>query len=479
MTEPISLDHLFPDRHSGESLALQLTRSFRAAIAGGILPASSRLLPSRELAKRLGVARNTITRVYEQLASEGYLEARIGSGTFIASDATPQYTLHIPSARSIPEPARRLARMVTGLDEIASTAGPLRIGSPDITQFPTRVWRRLALRFEFTSAEHLGYGQSSGLVSLREAISRHVTLFRGLAVNPEQVIVVEGAQSAFHLIALALADAGSTLAIEDPCYPLARAAFQSRGLDLRAVLVDEDGLVPEQLPSKATLCYVTPSHQFPLGGALPLSRRIALLAWARASDAYIIEDDYDGEFNAHPLPALASLDRDERVIYVGTFSKTLAPGLRLGYVVVPTHLIKTFQLARSISALGASLQQQEVLAEFMRNGYLVRHIRRLLAIYQRRRQALVDTLAQELPAGFAIGPTQTGLHVTVRGSSDFDDVRSAFSARDGQRWLPLSRLCLNRRDCNGFVLGFGAGPDDAIRPAAKGLAMSLRDSFLS
>jgi GntR family transcriptional regulator/MocR family aminotransferase len=358
------------------------------------------------------------------------------------------------------------------LDAVGSSLGPLRVGAPDFSAFPIRAWRRLQRENSLVGAD-LDYGQSSGLLELRQAISRHIAQFRGVVAEPDQIVVVEGTQSALHLIAFTLMRRGEKVAIEDPCYQLARAIFAAHGLVLHGVKVDDLGVRTSELPPQAALAYVTPSHQFPLGGAMPLLRRTELLAWARDASAYIIEDDYDSEFDAHPLPSLQSLDRGDRVIYVGTLSKTLAPGLRLGYVVAPRHLAPTFRFARAISSLGASGHLQKTIAEFILQGYFGRHVRRMTAIYARRRRILVDTLTPKLPRGFHIGPAQTGLHVAINGPSDFDDVRAANALATGNRVLPISLLCVTRTDCKGLLIGFSAGSDADLRHAASMLAASL------
>jgi GntR family transcriptional regulator/MocR family aminotransferase len=473
MREPIDLEALFPDRESGEPLGAQLVRRFRIAIERGFFPPASRLLPSRELAKRLGVSRNTVTSALDQLIAEGYLEARIGAGTFVTD------TLHAATARShetsheLPMGAATLAAVQETLESVGSSFGPLRLGAPDLSTFPMRVWQRLERENLARADPHLDYGQSSGLLELRQAISRHVAQFRGVVADPEHVIVVEGTQGALHLAAFVLTQCGNRVAIEDPCYQLARSIFSAHGLELHGVAVDDDGMRTGELPPDATLAYVTPSHQYPLGGAMPLSRRAELLEWARQRNAYVIEDDFDSEFCAHPLPALQSLDRDERVIYVGTFSKTLAPGLRLGYIIAPPHLAKTFRFARAVTSLGAAAHLQATTAAFITQGYFSRHIRKMTTLYERRRRTVVDVLAKTLPRGWRVGPAQTGLHLAIVGPIDFDDVHAANSLISGERVIPLSSLCVSRADCKGLVIGFSAGDDEAIANSARQLAASL------
>jgi GntR family transcriptional regulator/MocR family aminotransferase len=474
MREPIDLEALFPDRASGEPLGSQLVRRLRRAIESGFFPPATRLLPSRELATRLGIARNTVTSAFDQLVAEGYLESRVGDGTYVTETFRPARGRTPVAVRPLAARARAIAVLKRDLDALGTSEGPLRIGAPDLREFPVRTWQRLSRKHVAGAAEHLDYGRSSGVGALRAAISRHIAQYRGVVADPEQITIVEGAQAALHLIALVLAEPGDTVAIEDPCYGLARAAFTARGLRLHGVRVDDDGMRTSELPAAATCAYVTPSHQFPLGGALPLARRIELLGWARHGNAYIIEDDYDSEFDARPLPALQSLDRTERVIYVGTFSKTLAPGLRLGYVVAPPHLADLFRFARAVASLGASAQQQATLADFIAQGHFSRHIRRMAAIYQRRRNILVNALSDGLPPGFRIGPAQTGLHVAVTAPSGFDDVAAANALPRGHRALPISLLCVSRTDCRGLACGFSSAPDDALRRAAAALVATLQ-----
>ncbi|HZZ00561.1 MAG TPA: PLP-dependent aminotransferase family protein [Candidatus Baltobacteraceae bacterium] len=474
MKEPIDLEPLFPDRASGEALGAQLVRRLRRAIETGFFPPAVRLLPTRELAKRLGVARNTVAFAFDQLVAEGYLEARIGAGTFVSTSIGCVKARSASSQRALPRRAAALAAAKAELDRVGSSFGPLRAGVPDLTLFPFHAWQRLARKHLHATRAYLHYGESPGLRALREAISRHIAQFRGVVADPDQVVVVEGAQGAMHLIALALTQPGDAIAIEDPCYQHARAVFRTHRLALRAVPVDEMGMRTDELPQEAALAYVSPSHQFPLGVALPQARRIELLQWARRANAYVIEDDYDSEFDAHPLPSLQSLDRDGRVIYAGTFSKTLAPGLRLGYVVAPPHLADAFRTARDVVSLGASAQLQATLADFLGQGYFSRHVRRMVGVYERRRRIVVDALARNLPAEFRVGPAQTGLHVAVRGSRNFDDVAAADSMGPGRRCLPFSPMCVRRKDCKGLLVGFSSADEDAVAEAATALARQLR-----
>jgi GntR family transcriptional regulator / MocR family aminotransferase len=479
MREPLALEPLFPDRSSGENLAVQLARRLREGIEGGTLRAGTRLLGSRQLAKRLSLGRNTVALAFEQLTAEGYLDARKGAGTFVAAIAVPRRPKQSGAERAQraqPSRARRAAAS-RAYFAIATGSGPLRPGMPDLSRFPAAAWKRCARHALDVYDRDLGYAPASGVRALREAIATHVRQFRGVTALPEQVVIVEGAQAAIHLAATVLVSPGDDIVVEDPCYALARAAFEVQGLRLRAVPVDSQGIDSSRLPTAARLAFVTPTHQFPLGGALPIARRQELLAWAKRADAYIVEDDYDSEFTSktRPLPALQSLDREERVLYVGSFSKTLAPSIRLGYLIVPAHLAAAFRAARASTSLGVSLHLQETAARFIEQGYFARHIRRMNGVYERRRAILVDTLHSYLRQPFSLGPTQTGLHVALIAAPDFND-GDYEAATNGDRLVPLSQLCVERRDCRGFVLGFANGSDRAIQRCARALAETMNRS---
>lgn len=466
MKEPLVLEPLFPDRSTGEPLAVQLARRLREAIESGLLPRRTRLLGSRQLCKQLGLGRNTVALAFEQLTAEGYLETRPGAGTFVAAEATPRAPGHKESAPQIPSSPAKAGAALRRYFEIAAARGPLRPGMPDLARFPLRLWNSHARAAVDDLKNTLSYTPAYGLAALREAIANHVRQFRGVSAHAEQIVIVEGAQAAMHLAAIVLAAPGESIAIEDPCYALARAAFEARQLKPLAVPVDEHGIVIEKLPPAARFAFVTPTHQFPLGGTLPLVRRMALLAWATHCNAYVIEDDYDSEFNSktRPLPALQSLDHGERVIYIGSFSKTLAPGLRLGYLIVPPHLLGAFRAVRASTSLGVSNHLQTTAASFIAEGHLARHIRRMNAVYERRRAILTGALGALVDCGFSLGPHQTGLHVALTAPDGFDDAKFAHS--HNMQYLALSTLCIERRDCRGFIFGFTNGTDTEIERAA-------------
>ncbi|HTA39952.1 MAG TPA: PLP-dependent aminotransferase family protein, partial [Candidatus Acidoferrales bacterium] len=265
MREPIDLEPLFPDRSSGEALGAQFLRRLRGAVDSGFFPAGARLLPSRELARRLGIARNTVLSALEQLTAEGYLEARVGAGTFVTDALHKDRERSVAAPRPLPTSPGKLAAVKERLDAAGSTLGPLRVGAPDLSAFPLRVWQWLKRQNLAAADAFLDYGQPAGYARLQTAISRHIAQFRGVVADPEQVIVVEGTQGGLHLTAFVLMQCGDRVAMEDPGYQNATAVFAAHGLVLQGVPVDDDGIQTSLLPAQANLAYVTPSHQFPLG----------------------------------------------------------------------------------------------------------------------------------------------------------------------------------------------------------------------
>ena len=423
-----------------------------------------------------GLGRNTVALAFEQLVAEGYLESRTGRER--TSPPRPKSRWN-NAARDAARNLRRAqnAEALRAYIEMSAGGGPLRPGTPDLAMFPKHAWARCARKALSVYEGDLGYARAAGLRSLQDAIAGHCASFAASACGPNN-LVVEGAQAALHLIASVVARAGDPIVLEVPCYALARAAFEAYDLRLRPVPVDDEGLGVDSMPSDVRLAFVTPTHQYPLGGALTIARRNALLQWAVEREAYVIEDDYDSEFTlmTRPLPPLQCLDRDERVLYVGSFSKTLAPAVRVGYVVAPPHLSKAFTVARAVDGLGVGIHLQATLAEFIAQGHFARHIRRANAAYDRRRAILMEALRPALTLGFRLGPALTGLHLAFHAKRGFDDVAMA-RAVPGQRFVALSPLCIRRRDCHGFLLGFTNGSDNDIAAAAASLMRPLHSKL--
>ena len=451
-----------PSRGSRQLLRA-LHSQLRAAIVDGRLKPGLRLPPTREMAAIYRVSRNTVVAAYDLLLTEGYLTAQRGAGTFVAA-ALPRKR-DVKRAPIAPGTDRRLnAFWRTAAPLALSATGPapafdFRMGTPDIKAFPFEIWRRLygrALRALAKAPPRVENPQ--GRERVRVAISRHVSFTRAVACGPEDVVVTSGAQQAFDLLARVLVTPGrTTVAIENPGYPPARFALASAGARLAPVPVDSDGIVVSKLPRQARVICVTPSHQFPLGCVLSTERRVALLEFARRQGAVIIEDDYDGEFrfSGRPLDALQTLDRDESVFYVGTFSKSLFPAIRVGFIVAPPWARPALVAARQVAEGPHSIMSQEALADFIAEGHLTRHVRKMRRIYAERRATLLEGFAQ-LPWLEPV-PSAAGLHLAAftRPGVDAD----ALEARAGEQGVGIRSI---RRFYTGKAgrggLGFGLGP---------------------
>jgi GntR family transcriptional regulator/MocR family aminotransferase len=475
------------DAHSGVGLQRQIYGSIRRSILDGVVAPGTRLPASRALADDLDVSRTTTLLAYEQLLAEGYVTARRGSGTFVAQelpDDLPRLglprrtaaTRHPPLSRrglalaATPAPARRLP-------------GPpraFRIGVPALDLFPMRLWSQLAgRRLRAATLAQLDYGDPAGWPPLRDAIAHYIEAARGTRCAPEQVIIVAGAQRGVELVCQLLLDPGDAAWLEEPGYSGARSALVGAGARIVPVRVDKQGLDVEagvRLAPNARLVTVTPSHQFPLGVPMSLSRRLALLRWAGAARAWIVEDDYDSEFRygTRPVPCLHGLDADGRVIYVGTFSKSLFPALRLGFLIVPPDLRDRFAEARTASDLHPPVLDQVVLADFIAGGHFERHLHRMRAAYRERLDALSSAIQRLCGGALSLRPVGTGLHAVA----DLEDVGADSVAREasarGVELMPLSAYCMARRQsANALVLGFAAVRADAIAVGVEKLAAAI------
>lgn len=463
----------------GSRLA-SLHAALREAIASGRLAPGLRLPSSRELAAQVGVSRNTAVAAYELLASEGWLESRGAGGSFVAE--LPRAAVAVSDRASVAPWADSpwLRGEITPLPWAMPT-GPrpaLRFmtGTPDIASFPFDVLRRLQTRaLQGLARKPASYPRPQGLPALREAIAKHVSSSRAVACTADDIVITAGAQQAFDLIARVLVTPGQTLAaVEDPGYPPLRAALAAAGARLAPVPVDRDGLAVDALPAGARIVCVTPSHQFPLGVALSLARRRELLNWAAREQAVIVEDDYDGEFRftPRPLDALKTLDRDGRVFYVGTLSKSMLPALRLGFIVAPAWARAALVTARQALDFSSPALLQMAVADFIAEGHLLRHVRRMRGEYAERRRVLEHSLRQHLGARADVYPAIAGLHLAVALPVDCDELaRRAWDAGVGVE--PLSRYRLAAGGADGLVLGYGAIDAARIPEAVSRLAQVL------
>jgi len=352
-----------------------------------------------------------------------------------------------------------------------------RVGTPDLGLFPFESWRRLVSRELRPSAIRSGgYADPAGHAGLRAAIARHIGVSRSVHADADDIVVTQGAQQALDLIGRVLVEPGDCLAVEDPGYPPARQLFRSLGARIVGVPVDADGLDVSRLPAAARLVYVTPSHQFPLGTPMSLARRAALLAWAERHRAVVIEDDYDSEYrySDRPLEPLQSLDRAGRVVYVGTFSKTLLPLLRLGFLVAPASLRDALRAAKRLSDWAGDVIAQAALARFIDEGLLGRHLRRATKEYALRRELILDGIDRYLGGRLAPVPSAAGLHLCARPAAGSTVDIDAAVGRAREAGVNVGTLA-EYGDEAGLVLGYGAVRPDRIRPGLRRLAASLTD----
>lgn len=455
----------------------RIYRVLRAAILDGRLAVGDRVPATRDLAGQLGVARGTVTAAYDRLTAEGFLESRAGSGTYVADV-------------SVTGPARRRARRgaVRPLRIWDTDTGPgtprdrlihdLSIGLPDPALFPVEVWRRLvSTQLRRSRLEEATYG-GRGSFPLQREIARLLGLSRSVACAPEDVVVTAGAQQAIDLVARVLVAPRAVVAMEDPGYFAVRRLLDTHRATVVGVPVDDEGLVVEALPADARLVYVTPSHQFPTGVPMTMSRRVALLRWAAHHDAVIVEDDYDSEYRyAHqPVEPLQSLDRDGRVVYVGTFSKSLLPALRTGFLVPPRSLLPALREAKRVTCWEGDLTTQGALAAFLAEGHHAAHVRRATRVYRARRTRVLEGLAG-LDDVLRPVPSVAGLHVAARFRDERIDDRAVVrrAARRGVRLEALSEHHREQPALPGLAIGFGGIDEQAIPDAMSRLADAVSD----
>jgi GntR family transcriptional regulator / MocR family aminotransferase len=481
---PVAID---ADRE--EPLHRQVYRELARLILAGRLTAGSRLPSSRELARELGVARNTVLSALDQLTSEGYVEGRRGSGTYVATDLPDAPPLPIEgrpqrgSGRRFPPLAPRARALADGRHAPARLSGLLAPGVADPGEFPFELWARLlAKSWRRPSLALATGGAAGGLLSLRAAIADYLRLLRGVRCEAEQVIIVSGTRQGLDLTARLLIEPGETAWLEDPGYLGLRGPLAAAGAKLVPVPVDAEGLDLASAPRHPNPRFisVTPSHQYPLGMTMSLPRRLQLLERARQADAWIFEDDYDSEwrYRGRPLAALQGLDPDGRVIYAGSFSKVLFASLRIGYLVVPRQALDAFLSARATLDDQPSLIAQPALAAFLAEGHFAAYLRRQRRIY-RQRQELALAAARKHLAGLLDVPADPGgLHLAgylePALAKRMDDVTA--SRRAGEAGIavpPLSRYWIGRAPRQGLLLGYAAMPDAAIEPAFQRLARAL------
>jgi GntR family transcriptional regulator/MocR family aminotransferase len=492
VTNPLqgALPTLAVDRNAATPLHKQIYDRFRAAILNGDLSPGQQIPSSRDLTSALSVSRFPVLNAYAQLLAEGYLESRIGAGTFVSA-SLPEQLMSVapPAGNSVTRPSgpRPVARRSALYPSFPYSArlrgwGAFGVHQPALDHFPFKIWSNLVARHTRNPhASAIHHIDPRGSERFRNSIANYLRAARGVKCEPDQVIVVSGSQQALDLTARVLLDPGNSVWVEEPGYPLQHIVLNAAGCRLVPVPVDLEGMnvgsAVKRAP-RARAAFVTPSHQYPLGSTMSASRRIQLLNWAQSAGAWIVEDDYDSEYRyqSPPVPSLHGLDMNSRVIYIGTFSKVLFPSLRLGYIVAPRDLVDRFVAVRFAMDIFPPYLYQEVLTDFIDQGHFTRHLRRMRQVYRERRTALIEILARELPsgAGFDVHGAEAGMHLAMTLPERLRDLKISARAAQDRLWLtPLSPSYLSEKPRQGFILGFGSTPPDLIPQAVRQLRSLL------
>jgi GntR family transcriptional regulator/MocR family aminotransferase len=492
------------DRKEAKPLHKQIYDGYRAAIAVRSLRAGQQIPSTRDLSRELKISRIPVLTAYAQLLAEGYFETRVGAGTFVCSSLPDQApargetngngrgaaAARAKSGGDADVGARRISKRSQvmpkhQIDPWLRGIGAFGLSQPAFDQFPTQIWSSLVTRHSRVKGAHsLHYGGPMGYEPLREAICVYLRTARAVKCDPSQVMIVSGSQQALEISSRVVLDPGDAAWIEEPGYWLTRSVLKGAGAKMVPVPVDEEGLnvaAGVRMKRKARAAFVTPSHQYPLGVTMSASRRMHLLDWAQRAGSWVIEDDYDSEyrFENMPIASLQGLDSHSRVIYIGTFSKTLFPSLRLGYLVVPADLVERFVAVRYALDLTPPYLQQAVLNDFMREGHYARHIRKMRTLYHERRTAVVESLDREFGEEMEIWGAQAGMHLVAEltGDREWDDVALATEAAKRKVWVwPLSPAYVGEKKRRGFILGFGNVPAQEIPGAVKVLRSVAREA---
>ena len=470
------------DRSQG-SIGKQLSEALRKAIFRGELAAGERLPSTRALAESLELSRGTVSEAYAQLIAEGYLVTQAGASTRVAathheSNMTAQKHPggDVTHPSYPPESARQYAAIAESLAPLPSI--PFSIAVPEGEVAMDDHWRRLGNRVRASqSTAPAGYSDPRGLLALRKEIAIYLRKARAVSCHPANIIITEGTQQGLYLTAKVLLTAGDSAWVEDPAYPGLTAVLEERGIKMQRIAVDASGFnvakAIETAPN-AKLAFVTPSHQYPMGMPLSMPRRLALVEWAKNHNGWIVEDDYDSElrYAGQPFPAMQGLDNN-RVVYLGTFSKVLAPSLRLGYLVAPDYLVDALIGARALIGRGSPSTEQHLVAAYMKEGYFETHIRRIRNIYGQRRQILIQALKLKIPE-LRIQPSDQGMHLVALLPAGLNDVVIAAAARKaGIALRALSPMCSNELQLSGLMLGFGGFSAEQLKSSVLKLRLVL------
>ncbi len=489
------------DPSTSVPLYLQLYEQLRELIMARDIAPDTKLPSSRELARALEISRNTVMAAFEQLLAEGYLEGRLGSGTYVACtlpdsllhtratcrseklhrSGPPRISSRAKAYLSVPISSSAIRATDEDIFTVERTPLPFSLHHPALDAIPFNIMQQMMVKtWRDVKPEMLFYGHPAGHQGLRETIATHVKATRSVHCDWRQVIVVNGAQQAWDLVSKVLCEPGDSIILEDPCNIGAKGAFISGGQKLNPIPVDEEGLpigLAARLAPQAKLALVTPSHQHPLGMTMSLARRLQLLDWARTQDAWIVEDDYDSEirYRGRPIASLQGLDTQDRVIYVGTFSKVLLPSLRIGYMVVPRDLVAAFTAARAHTDWSSPILEQLLLTEFIESGQFTKHIRRVRELYERRQTYLVEAARVHLNGLLEVKPKPAGMHLIgwlPRGVDDREAAAAAAKVHVDAR--PISHYVLQTPRPPALLLGYAALDERATWAGAQRLAEGLR-----
>lgn len=475
---PITLDP-----RSQTPLYRQIAVWFQRAIVGGQLRAGQRVPSTRALASELKVSRIPVLGAYELLIAEGYLRPRVGAGTCVSDSipdsvfgpvrhGSPNTREEHPDLSGKRKTSRRAAAMGGPAQEWLEFAR----GCADLAHFPVREWSRLVNRHaRRVSREALGYSDAMGYWPFREAVAEYLGAFRGVKCDPSQVLVTAGSQQGVQLAALALLDPRDPVLIEEPSYPGAQQAFKAAGAQLIPVPVDREGMnvaYAMQKAGRAHVAFVTPSHQYPMGVTMSAARRLQLLAWAGRIGGWILEDDYDSEyrFGGSPIGSLQGVDTESRVIYIGTFSKVMAPALRLGFVVIPKDLTHSFLMVRNAGDVLSAPLYQMVMTDFIREGHFSRHLKRMRSLYAERRKAVLAAIAAEFGDTLEVVGEEAGMHVVVLLPPGMSDLEIVGQCRQrGVSVGPLSPCYAGPSRRSGLFLGYANLSERQIYETVAGL----------
>src|SRR5215472_2308643 len=478
---PLCMALVIPLSKGAGPISRQVYLGLRGAIVQGTFRPGDRLPATRDLAEQLGVSRTVVLFAYDQLLSEGFVEGRPGSGTYASNIFNPNPRTAADSARlRLSGFGKAAAAASSTVDFPKRRQTSLRYDfayrRSGVDEFPFEVWRRILMRrARKASVRHFDYGPAAGSLALREAIAIHLRRSRAAVCDASQVIIVNGSQQALDLAARVLMERGDSVVVEDPQYQGAREVFRAAGARLHPVSVDRDGLNPTKLPRSARIAFVTPSHQFPTGAILPLARRLALLEWAKKAGAVVIEDDYDGEFRyeGQPVESMQGLDTEGRVIYLGTFSRTIFPALRIGYLIAPKSLVPAFTSGKWLCDRHTATLEQETLAEFISSGAYERHLRRTRRANAVRRAALLEATHKYLREVEVTGDG-SGTHVVLwpNPSISEEDLIARAAIQDVGVY-GNAKYFLKTPKNPGLMLGYSGMNDEQIREGVRRLAKAI------